>query len=76
MPSADCKRLEALSARGEADFNVELYGQMCDRLGRLFQWHSKFPSEFASIAPTIVNCCQAGLRSITATRTNGMCASN
>jgi hypothetical protein len=36
MLSAECERQEALSARGEAEFNCELYGTMCDRLGRLF----------------------------------------
>ena len=36
MLSAECEKLEAQSARGEAEFNVDLYGQMCDRLGRLF----------------------------------------
>jgi hypothetical protein len=34
--SAECERQEALAARGEAEFNCELYGTMCDRLGRLF----------------------------------------
>jgi hypothetical protein len=34
MLSAECE--EALAARGEAEFNCELYGTMCDRLGRLF----------------------------------------
>jgi hypothetical protein len=36
MLSAECERQEALAARGEAEFNCELYGMMCDRLGRLF----------------------------------------
>jgi hypothetical protein len=36
MLSAECERQEALAARGEAEFNCELYGTMCDRLGRLF----------------------------------------
>ncbi len=36
MLSAECERLEAMSARGEAGFDIELYGQICDRLGRLF----------------------------------------
>ena len=38
MLSAECERQEALAARGEAEFNCELYGTMCDRLGRLFGW--------------------------------------
>jgi hypothetical protein len=37
MLSAECERLEALSARGEAEFNIDTYGMLCDRLGRLFQ---------------------------------------
>lgn len=36
MLSAECERQEALAARGEAEFNCQLYGTMCDRLGRLF----------------------------------------
>jgi hypothetical protein len=36
MLSAECERQEALAARGEAEFNCELYGTLCDRLGRLF----------------------------------------
>jgi hypothetical protein len=36
MLSAESKRLEALSARGEAGFDIDLYGMLCDRLGRLF----------------------------------------
>jgi hypothetical protein len=36
MLSAECERQEAMAARGEAEFNCELYGTMCDRLGRLF----------------------------------------
>jgi hypothetical protein len=32
MLSAECERQEALAARGEAEFNCELYGTMCDRL--------------------------------------------
>jgi len=36
MLSAESERMEALAARGEADFNIELYGMICDRLGRLF----------------------------------------
>jgi hypothetical protein len=36
MLSAECERQEALAARGEAEFDVELYGMICDRLGRLF----------------------------------------
>jgi hypothetical protein len=36
MLSAECERQEALAARGEAEFNCELYGTMCDRLARLF----------------------------------------
>ncbi len=36
MLSAECERLEAMSARGEAEFDIDLYGMICDRLGRLF----------------------------------------
>jgi hypothetical protein len=36
MLSAECERQEALAARGESEFNCELYGTMCDRVGRLF----------------------------------------
>ena len=36
MLSAESERMEALAARGEAEFNIELYGMLCDRLGRLF----------------------------------------
>ncbi len=36
MLSAESERLEALSARGEAGFDIDLYGMFCDRLGRLF----------------------------------------
>jgi hypothetical protein len=36
MISAECERQEALAARGEAEFNCDAYGTMCDRLGRLF----------------------------------------
>jgi hypothetical protein len=36
MLSAESERLEAMSARGE-EFDANLYGQMCDRLGRVFQ---------------------------------------
>jgi hypothetical protein len=36
MLSAESERMESLAVRGEAEFNVELYGTMCDRLGRLF----------------------------------------
>lgn len=36
MLSAECERLEAMSARGEAGFDIDLYGMICDRLGRLF----------------------------------------
>jgi hypothetical protein len=36
MLSAESERLEALSARGEAGFDIDLYGMLCDRLGRLF----------------------------------------
>jgi hypothetical protein len=36
MLSAECERLEAMSARGEAEFDIDLYGMLCDRLGRLF----------------------------------------
>jgi hypothetical protein len=35
MLSAESERLEAMAARGE-DFDANLYGQMCDRLGRIF----------------------------------------
>ena len=37
MLSAECEKLEAQSARGEADFKLEQYGQMTDRLGRCLQ---------------------------------------
>jgi hypothetical protein len=37
MLSAECERLEALSARGEAKFDLDQYGQMTDRLGRCLQ---------------------------------------
>jgi hypothetical protein len=36
MLSAECERLEAMSARGEAEFDIDIYGMLCDRLGRLF----------------------------------------
>jgi hypothetical protein len=36
MLSAECERQEALSIRGDAEFDCEAYGVMCDRLGRLF----------------------------------------
>ena len=36
MLSAESERLEALAARGEPGFDIDLYGQMCDRLGRVF----------------------------------------
>jgi hypothetical protein len=36
MLSAESERMEALAARGEAEFDIELYGMICDRLGRLF----------------------------------------
>src|SRR5437660_12846948 len=36
MLSAECERQEALSARGEAEFDIDAYGMICDRLGRLF----------------------------------------
>lgn len=36
MLSAECEKLEAQSARGEVEFDLEIYGIMCDRLGRLF----------------------------------------
>jgi hypothetical protein len=36
MLSAECERLEALAARGEAEFDINIYGMLCDRLGRLF----------------------------------------
>jgi hypothetical protein len=36
MLSAECERLEAMSARGEAGFDIDVYGMLCDRLGRLF----------------------------------------
>lgn len=37
MLSAESERLEALSVREDAGFDIELYGMLCDRLGRLFQ---------------------------------------
>jgi hypothetical protein len=36
MLSAECERQEAMSVRGDAEFDCEAYGIMCDRLGRLF----------------------------------------
>ena len=36
MISAESERLEALATRGEGEFDLELYGMLCDRLGRLF----------------------------------------
>jgi hypothetical protein len=36
MLSAESERMEALAARGEAEFDIYLYGMICDRLGRLF----------------------------------------
>lgn len=36
MLSSKSERLEAMAARGEAGFDIDLYGQMCDRLGRVF----------------------------------------
>jgi hypothetical protein len=36
MLSAESERMEALAARGEAEFDIDLYGMLCDRLGRLF----------------------------------------
>jgi hypothetical protein len=36
MLSAESERQEAMAARGEPGFDIDLYGQMCDRLGRLF----------------------------------------
>jgi hypothetical protein len=36
MLSAESVRPEGLSARGEPGFDIDLYGQMCDRLGRVF----------------------------------------
>jgi hypothetical protein len=36
MLSAECERQEALAARGEAEFDIDAYGMICDRLGRLF----------------------------------------
>jgi hypothetical protein len=35
MLSAECERLEALAARGDSEFDVNLYGMMTDRLGRV-----------------------------------------
>jgi hypothetical protein len=37
MISAECERMEAMAARGEAEFHVDTYGSLCDRLGRVFQ---------------------------------------
>ena len=34
--SAESERLEVLCAKGDAAFDLELYGTICDRLGRLF----------------------------------------
>jgi hypothetical protein len=36
MLSATCEVMEAQAARGEAEFDIDLYGMICDRLGRLF----------------------------------------
>lgn len=36
MLSAESERMEAASVRGEA-FDIDAYGVLCDRLGRLFQ---------------------------------------
>ena len=36
MLSAESERMEAVAARGEAEFDIDLYGMICDRLGRLF----------------------------------------
>jgi hypothetical protein len=36
MLCAESERMEALAARGEAEFDIDLYGMICDRLGRLF----------------------------------------
>jgi hypothetical protein len=36
MLSAESERLEAMAVRGEPDFDIDLYGMICDRLGRLF----------------------------------------
>jgi hypothetical protein len=36
MLSAESERMEAASVRGEA-FDIDSYGALCDRLGRLFQ---------------------------------------
>jgi hypothetical protein len=35
MLSAECERQEAMAARGEAEFDIELYGMLTDRLGRV-----------------------------------------
>jgi hypothetical protein len=35
MLSAESERLEALSARGEAGFDIDLYGMLCDRASAL-----------------------------------------
>ena len=35
MLSAESERLEAMAARGEAVFDIDLYGMLCDRLGRV-----------------------------------------
>jgi hypothetical protein len=44
MLSAESERLEATATRGEAEFNVDLYGQMYDRLGRCRPlWLSRSP---------------------------------
>jgi hypothetical protein len=37
MLSAECEKLEAMSARGDGEFDLEQYGQMTDRLGRCLQ---------------------------------------
>ncbi len=37
MLSAECERMEAEAVRGAPGFDIDVYGMLCDRLGRLFQ---------------------------------------
>jgi hypothetical protein len=53
MLSAECERMEAMAARGESAFNVETYGTLCDRLGRVFQRVGL--RRVASLAPSLAD---------------------
>jgi hypothetical protein len=37
MLSAECERMEALSARGERELDLTAYGSAADRIGRILQ---------------------------------------